>query len=308
MILTTRSRPCRGCKPRSIPSHPPATHTPVCTTLPELLPALGGHTADADPHTQYQRESEKGVANGYVPLNASSQIDQAFLPAGQAPVTDHGQLTGLNDDDHPEYLTTARADPLYEFKGVAATAAAAHVAASDPHTGYQKENEKDVIGGYVGKAAVTGESYVLLATGSTAKNATVGASGPEVANTKLVDDTMDSHLAAADPHPGYLTPAEGNAAYEALGVAATADAAHVAHANPHTQYVLKETPPGDLASDGLAILASGPTTWETKAVAMARYGLTSWTGRLRYVSIDYPDHPAPPSPVVGDLWDQRVTT
>lgn len=34
--------------------------------------------------------------------------------------------------------------------------------------------------------------------------------------------TMAAHLAAPDPHPQYLTPAEGSAAYDALGAAATA--------------------------------------------------------------------------------------
>lgn len=33
---------------------------------------------------------------------------------------------------------------------------------------------------------------------------------------------LSAHAAAADPHPGYLTPAEGNAAYDAAGAAATA--------------------------------------------------------------------------------------
>lgn len=47
---------------------------------------------------------------------------------------------------------------------------------------------------------------------------------------------LDAHAAAADPHPGYLTPAEGNAAYDALGAAAAAVAAHVAASDPHLQY------------------------------------------------------------------------
>jgi hypothetical protein len=36
---------------------------------------------------------------------------------------------------------------------------------------------------------------------------------------------LTTHAAAADPHPGYLTPTEGDAAYDALGAATTAQAA-----------------------------------------------------------------------------------
>lgn len=46
-----------------------------------------------------------------------------------------------------------------------------------------------------------------------------------------------AHVAASDPHPGYLTPAEGAAAYDALGAASAGDAAHVAAGDPHPQYL-----------------------------------------------------------------------
>jgi hypothetical protein len=35
------------------------------------------HVADPDPHTQYQKESEKGVANGYAALDANARLSQA---------------------------------------------------------------------------------------------------------------------------------------------------------------------------------------------------------------------------------------
>jgi len=57
-----------------------------------------------------------------------------------------------------------------------------------------------------------------------------------------------THEGLADPHPGYLTPAEGNAAYsaighdhdadyEALGAVASAISAHEAAGNPHPVYL-----------------------------------------------------------------------
>ena len=46
-------------------------------------------------------------------------------------------------------------DPDFEEVGVAAAADAAHVAAGDPHTGYQKESEKNAANGYAGLDAST---------------------------------------------------------------------------------------------------------------------------------------------------------
>jgi len=68
--------------------------------------------------------------------------------------------------------------------------------------------------------------------------------GKEVAGASAA--SMAAHLAASDPHPQYLTPAEGDAAYASLaalagkentGVAASLLAAHVAAADPHPQYL-----------------------------------------------------------------------
>lgn len=42
---------------------------------------LAAHEAAADPHTQYQLESEKNAANGYAGLDASSKINPLHLPA-----------------------------------------------------------------------------------------------------------------------------------------------------------------------------------------------------------------------------------
>lgn len=61
------------------------------------------------------------------------------------------------------------------------------------------------------------------------------------------DSAVSTHAGASDPHPGYLTPTEGDAAYDVIGTAAAAittaeghsdaaDAAHVAALDPHSQY------------------------------------------------------------------------
>jgi hypothetical protein len=50
-----------------------------------------------------------------------------------------------------------------------------------------------------------------------------------------VTTAVGTHEAAGDPHPGYLTTAEGNAAYEASGAVST----HAGLADPHTGYRLE---------------------------------------------------------------------
>lgn len=47
----------------------------------EALGAVATHAAAADPHTGYQRESEKGQANGYASLGAGATVPTAQLPA-----------------------------------------------------------------------------------------------------------------------------------------------------------------------------------------------------------------------------------
>jgi hypothetical protein len=71
--------------------------------------------------------------------------------------------------------------------------------------------------------------------------------GTNVASFINVAGAITAHESAGDPHPQYLTaaegdalfltPAEGNAAYDALGAATAAVAAHEAAGNPHPVYL-----------------------------------------------------------------------
>lgn len=100
--------------------------------------AVSTHAAAADPHTGYQKESEKGAASGYAPLDASGKVPSANLPTI---VTDHGTLTGLADDDHPQYALANGTRGTFEVAG----AVAAHVAAGDPHPQYLTAAEGQAI-------------------------------------------------------------------------------------------------------------------------------------------------------------------
>jgi hypothetical protein len=64
----------------------------------------------------------------------------------------------------------------------------------------------------------------------------VSASWGAVETAGAAAAAMAAHLAAGDPHPTYLTAAEGNAAYDAIGAAAAAVAAHEGAGDPHPTY------------------------------------------------------------------------
>jgi len=71
----------------------------LTTTAHSALSGLGN-----DDHTQYQKESEKGAAGGYVPLNASSIIDSVYLPfSTQLKTTDQ---TGITSDAYTDVTNT----------------------------------------------------------------------------------------------------------------------------------------------------------------------------------------------------------
>lgn len=82
--------------------------------------AVSDHAAAADPHTGYQKESEKAVANGYASLGIDGKVPAAQLPAGSDPwtylrltsdftisTTAAGDITGL--------AFTPAANQRYEF-------------------------------------------------------------------------------------------------------------------------------------------------------------------------------------------------
>lgn len=81
------------------------------------------HVAQSDPHTQYQRESEKGAAGGYASLDGSGTVPDAQIPAA---IARDAEVTA---------------------------AIAAHEAAADPHTQYERESQKDQANGYLGANA-----------------------------------------------------------------------------------------------------------------------------------------------------------
>lgn len=73
-------------------------------TAADITSAISTHVGTSDPHTQYQRESEKGVASGYASLDGSGVVPDAQIPAAiardaevTAAIAAHAALT----DPHP---------------------------------------------------------------------------------------------------------------------------------------------------------------------------------------------------------------
>lgn len=55
------------------------------------------------------------IVDGHLILvnRGGAQIDAGVVTSGSSGVTDHGALTGLSDNDHPQYLTAAEGDAAY---------------------------------------------------------------------------------------------------------------------------------------------------------------------------------------------------
>ncbi len=84
---------------------------------------------------------------------------------------------------------------------------------------------------------------------------------------------MAMHTGALDPHPVYLTAAEGDLAYDPIGEATAVVAAHAAAADPHTVYLLE--------TDAVALYTSLPGAWQTPTL------LNSWANAAGYRETQY---------------------
>lgn len=112
----------------------------VLATNQAIVNAVAAHEAKADPHPQYIKASQKGVANGVATLGGDGLVPLAQLPPAIA--TDAELAASLSahvsaTDPHPQYLTQAEGD------AATAAAIAIHGAAADPHPQYMTQPEVD---------------------------------------------------------------------------------------------------------------------------------------------------------------------
>jgi hypothetical protein len=163
----------------------------------EVAGAVAAHVAAGDPHVQYQKESEKDAASGYPGIDANARLVLARLPLagsdGQFLVRRAGATAYdvIADADLPG--TIARDTEV-------SAAVTAHEAAADPHTGYQKESEKNAASGYPGldgSSKLTGSQQVY---GSAANTACVGD------DARLSDSRAPNGAASGDLGGTYPSP------------------------------------------------------------------------------------------------------
>ncbi len=112
---------------------------------------------------------------------------------GGSGIVDHGQLLGLDGDDHAQYLTNSRGDARYEPVGEVI----AH-AGTDSHL---SEDERDALSGAAAPSAIN-----VLATMDDVQAAGGG-----------VSDHGELAGLADDDHQQYLTNGRGDARYEPVG-------------------------------------------------------------------------------------------
>lgn len=83
---------------------------------------------------RYLRRRELGQPSGVAVLDADGKVALEQIPA--VVPAEHGGLTGLGDDDHPQYLTQGRGDARYttpaQVADTTSAAVADHVAAYHP--------------------------------------------------------------------------------------------------------------------------------------------------------------------------------
>lgn len=252
------------------------------TVLAGSAPGVSGwavHDGTGDPHAQYQKGSEKGVANGYAALDSGILVPRAQLGTGtpSSAVFLRGDGTWAappaGSTVTPGSLTTASAPGDATAHGASddysrtdhrhgreADPIPAHVAAADPHPGYATDGDlsthaaaADPHTGYLQEAVVSGFAVPAVVLG------TAGAAGSGTTGIR-----SNATIAAFDATtPDALTfgqaGAVGAAAFAARrdhahAMPADPVTAHVAAGDPHTGYQLES---GRNAANGYAALDAG---------------------------------------------------
>jgi hypothetical protein len=112
--------------------------------------AVGVHSAAADPHIGYQKESERGQANGYPLLDAGGKVPLVQLPTGtqsnQVALGDHAHAGGSSGITvQEENITEGTGITTLDFRGVGmdvvVTGSEAVVTVTDGVAGHAIANE-----------------------------------------------------------------------------------------------------------------------------------------------------------------------
>jgi len=186
-------------EPRTVTGGGPIQDADIPDTIArdtEVAAAVSAHAAEVDPHSGYQRESEKGAANGYASLGADG-----LVPAGQLPAPGGGSDPWTKVILGADFTTTGTANAA--VAGLAFTPAAnkrylvqvllllrTATATVGPRPGFSWPSGTNDGGAYM--QAPSSATAVLYRTwGARATQ--------NVANTG-VPDTTSSHLATGEAY------------------------------------------------------------------------------------------------------------
>ena len=219
----------------------------------EVAAAVTAHEAAGDPHTGYATDTDLtthaatphgGAHPDLATHNTLGLATQAELDAHDIDTT---SVHGIADTS------------VLATDAEVATAVSDHAALADPHTGYQKESEKDQNSGYAGLAAAQGTRDGTKFLRDDGTWAAAGGAHPDLAAHDTLglatQAELDTHAAAADPHTGYLKESvvSGMAAPTiALGATAAAGVATTVISSDATIDAFDTTAPNVIEPDDAA--------------------------------------------------------
>lgn len=168
----------------------------------EVAAAVTAHEAASDPHTGYATDTDLTThaatphGGAHPDLAAHDTLGLATQAELDAHDIDTTSVHGIADTS------------VLATDAEVATAVSDHAALADPHTGYQKESEKDQDSGYVGLAAAQGARDGTKFLRDDGTWAAAGGAHPDLATHDTLglatQAELDAHAAAGDPHAGYL--------------------------------------------------------------------------------------------------------
>lgn len=168
----------------------------------EVAAAVTAHEAAGDPHTGYATDADLTThaatphGGAHPDLAAHDTLGLATQAELDAHDIDTTSVHGIADTS------------VLATDAEVATAVSDHAALADPHTGYQKESEKDQNSGYAGLAAAQGTRDGTKFLRDDGTWAAAGGAHPDLATHDTLglatQAELDAHAAAGDPHAGYL--------------------------------------------------------------------------------------------------------
>ena len=141
--------------------------------------AVSNHVGLSDPHTQYALEITIGAAGGIVPLNASTKIDNTYMPTSGV---GSGTVTSVSGSA-PITVATGTTTPAISISA-ATTSAAGTLSASD-----KTKLDGIAAGAQPGTVTtVTGSAPISVATGTTTPAISISAATTSAAGTMSATD------------------------------------------------------------------------------------------------------------------------